>query len=103
MRMLGSIAHCRQGRARSLALARARRCVAIGRRMVSIGLGGVVQVALDLLLQQAQIQVLQGIGAQTSRVVGLVLGHQRDVLQVARYFLEAERIEAIRTQSLEQQ
>ena len=102
MRMLGSIAHCRQGRARGLAFARGRRSVAVGRRMVSIALGSFVQVALHFLLQQAQVQVFQGIGIQAGRVVGLVLGHQRDVLQVARYFLEAERVEAIRAQSLEQ-
>jgi hypothetical protein len=56
MRMLGSIAHSRQGRARSLAFARARRGVAIGCRMVSVALGSFV--ALDLFFQQAQIQVL---------------------------------------------
>jgi hypothetical protein len=103
MRMLSGIAHSRQERARGLAFARARRSVAIGRRMVSIALGGVlVQIAPDFFLQQAQVQVFQGIGAQAGRVVGLVLGHQRDALQVARYVLEAERVEAIRTQSLEQ-
>jgi hypothetical protein len=60
MRMLGSIAHSRQGRARSLAFARAGRCVAVGCRMVSITLSSFV--TLDLFFQQAQIQVLQGIG-----------------------------------------
>lgn len=99
--MLGSIAHSRQGWARDLAFARAGRSVAIGRRMVSICLRGVVQIALDFLLQQAQVQVFQGIGIQAGRIVGLILGHQRDCLQVARYFLEAQRVEAIRTQSLE--
>jgi len=99
--MLSSIAHSRQGRARDLAFARAGRSVAIGRRMISICLRGIVQIALDFLLQQAQVQVFQGIGIQAGRVVGLVLGHERDSLQVARYFLEAQRVEAIRTQSLE--
>jgi hypothetical protein len=69
--------------------------------MVSITLSRFV--ALDFLFQQAQIQVLQGIGSQARRVVGLVLGHQRNALQVARDFLEAKRVEAVRTQSLEQQ
>jgi len=99
--MLGSIAHSRQGRARHLAFARAGRSVAIGRRMVSIALGCFFQIALDFFLQQAQVQVFQGIGIQAGRVVGLVLGDQRDSLQVARYFLETQRVEAIRTQSLE--
>jgi hypothetical protein len=103
MRMLGSIAHSRQGRARDLTFARARRTIAVGRRMVSIALRGFVQIALHFFLQQAQVQVFQGIGIQAGRVVGLVLGHQRDSLQVARYFLEAQRVEAIRTQSLEEQ
>jgi hypothetical protein len=49
MRMLGSIAHSRQGRARSLSFARARRGVAVGRRMVSVALGSLV--ALDLFFQ----------------------------------------------------
>lgn len=101
MRMLGSIAHSRQGWACGLAFARAGRSVAVGRRMVSIGLRGLVQIALDLLLQQAQIEILQGIGTKSGRVVGFVLGHQRNALQVARYFLEAGRVEAIRAQSLE--
>jgi hypothetical protein len=53
MRMLGSIAHSRQGRARSLAFARAGRGIAVGRRMVSVALGSIV--ALDFLLQQPQV------------------------------------------------
>jgi hypothetical protein len=71
--------------------------------MVSIALRCFVQITLHFFLQQAQVQVFQGIGIQAGRVVGLVLGHERDALQVARYFLEAQRVEAIRTQSLEEQ
>ena len=62
-----------------------------------------VQVPLDLLLQQAKVQIFQRIRTQAGRVVGPVFCDERDGLQVARDFLEVARVEAIDAQCLEQE
>lgn len=82
MRMLSGIAHCRQARAGSLALARDGCRIAIWCRMIVVVAGRLIEVALDLFLQQAEIQALQRVGSQAGRVIGFVLGHERDGLQV---------------------
>jgi hypothetical protein len=87
----------RQGWARGLALARWLR-VAIERLLVAVG-----ALALDLVLEDVQVEVAQGVRAEAAALEALVLGDVRVALQQLRDSAEDVRGEAIGVQRLEQQ
>lgn len=87
----------RQGGARGLALARGLR-VGVGR--VGIGRGA---LAPELVLEDVQVEVAQGIRAEAAALEALVLGDVRVALQQLRDPAEDVRGEAMGVQRLEQQ
>lgn len=84
MCMLGSIMHGRQGGTWSLAFPGGRRGgISIDEAGMAILLcvvGLIVQVALYLFLEQAQVQFTQSIGAQAAAVVGGIIADEREAL-----------------------
>jgi hypothetical protein len=100
--MFRGLLHGWQDRAGDFAFLRSGRSITIGHRMsVSVGLSLVV--AFDFFLQQAQIQLAQGIGTQTAGIVGGFVANYWDLLEVIADATEADGRNSIYAQCLEEQ
>lgn len=81
VRMFTCFLHSRQAGTGSLPLPRSRqRSIAVQQQTLLLGLP--LHIALRLLLQQPQVQLAEGVGAQTSGVEGRVIAHDGDGIQL---------------------
>lgn len=101
VRVLCRLMYRWQHRTGNLALATAGRSVPIGKLLLAILL--LFQVMLDLLLQEAQVQLTERIGTQAASIKSRIVAYQRHALQLLGDSVEADGIDTFIAQGLEQE
>lgn len=99
--MLSSVANRREAGTGGFALPGAGGCIAVCQEGLAVCRA--VIILLDLLLEQSQIQLAQGIGTEAAAVELGVVANKRDTLQLIGDAVEGGGSDAVDAQSLEQQ
>ena len=88
-----------QHRTRNLTLATGGRNIPIGKLLLPILL--LFEIVLDLLLQQAQVQLAKRIGTQATSIESRIVAYQGHALQLLRDAIKADGVNTFAAQGLE--